>query len=185
MDDNVLPRLDQFRSYLHVLARVQLGGRRPARVEASDVVQMTLLQAVRAADQFRGSTDAELAAWLRQILSRTLLNALRDQHRDRRDAARERSLEAAVEASSARLEAWLADGASSPSERAVRNEQVLWLAAALEELPEAQREAVVRHHLQGQPLDAVAEELDRTPAAVAGLLKRGLKSLRERLRLNE
>jgi RNA polymerase sigma-70 factor, ECF subfamily len=181
VDANLLPRLDQFRSYLHVLARVQLGGR-PGRVEASDVVQLTLLQAVRAADQFRGTTDAELAAWLRQILTRTLLNALRDQHRDRRDAGRERSLEEAVEASSARLEGWLADGTSSPPERAARNEQLLRLAAALEDLPEAQREAVVLHHLQGLPLDAVSEELGRTPAAVAGLLKRGLRCLRERLR---
>ena len=94
-------------------------------------------------------------------------------------------VEAAVEASSGRLEGWLADGASSPPERAARNEQLLRLAAALEDLPEAQREAVIRHHLQGLPLDAVSEELGRTPAAVAGLLKRGLKFLRERLRAGE
>lgn len=180
MEADVLPRLEQFRSYLHVLTRVQLAGR-PARVEASDVVQMALLQAVRAAGQFRGSTDAELAAWLRQILIRTLLNALRDQRRDCRDAGRELSLEQSIEASSARLEGWLADPASSPSERADRNEQVLRLAAALEDLAQSQREAVIRHHLQGRPLDDVAQELGRSPSAVAGLLKRGLKFLRQRL----
>jgi RNA polymerase sigma-70 factor (ECF subfamily) len=174
-------RLEQFRPYLRVLARVQLGSRGRARLDASDVVQQTLLQAVRGLDQFRGRSDAELAAWLRQILARTLQNAVRDLGRDRRDVGRDCSLEAAMEASSARLEAWLADPASSPQQRAERGEQLLRLTAALEELPEAQREAVVLHHLQGLTLAATAEHLDRSPAAAAGLIKRGLRQLRQRL----
>jgi DNA-binding NarL/FixJ family response regulator len=41
-----------------------------------------------------------------------------------------------------------------------------------------QREALVRHYWQGQSLPEIARALDRTPAAVAGLLHRGLKKLR-------
>ncbi len=173
--------LERFRPYLHLLARLQLGTGLRAKLDASDMVQQTFLQAWRALPQFRGTTDAEWAAWLRQILARTLAHAVRDLGRDKRDPQRERSLEAAVHESSARLEAWLAAEQSSPSERADRNEQVVRLAAVLAELPEAQAEAIVLHYWQGRTVADIAGLLNRTPAAVAGLLKRGLQALRKRL----
>jgi RNA polymerase sigma-70 factor (ECF subfamily) len=171
------PRLERFRAYLRLLARLHLGPRLQAKLDPSDVVQQTLLQAYQALGRFRGRTDAEWVAWLRQILAHNLANAARDLGRARRDVERERSLEA----SSARLEAWLAAEQSSPSQRAARNEDLLRLAEALEGLPDAQREAVMLHHLHGWTLDEVGRHLARGPAAVAGLIKRGLKQLRQRL----
>jgi RNA polymerase sigma-70 factor (ECF subfamily) len=172
--------LERFRAYLQLLARLHLDPRLRGKIGPSDVVQQTLLQAYQGLAGFRGG-DAELLAWLRRILTRNLTHAVRDLGRAKRDVARERSLEEAVDASSARLEAWLAAEQSSPSERADRNEQVLRLTEALAELPEAQREAVVQHYWQGRSLAEIGEELGRTPAAVAGLLHRGLKQLRSRL----
>ena len=61
----------------------------------------------------------------------------------------------------------------------------LRLAAALEALPEAQREALVLHYWQGLTLAEVAGRLGRTPPAVAGLLQRGLKALRTVLKTPE
>jgi RNA polymerase sigma-70 factor (ECF subfamily) len=179
------PPLEHFRSWLHLLAKLHLDPHLRGKLDASDIVQQTLLQAHQARDQFRGQGDGERAAWLRQILARNLAHAVRDFGRDKRDVARERSLEAALDASSARLEAWLAAEQSSPSQQAQRNEQAVRLAEALEQLPEAQREAVVLHYFQGCPVADVARQLDRTPAAVAGLLHRGLKQLRECLREGE
>jgi RNA polymerase sigma-70 factor (ECF subfamily) len=173
--------IERYRAYLQLLARLQLDRRLQAKVDASDVVQQTLVQALRGWGEFRGRTEAEVAAWLRQILTRTLANVFRDLGRQRRDVRRERSLEAAVEQSSARLGSWLAADQTSPSQRAIRGEQAVQLANALADLPEAQREALTLHHLQGWTLDQVAERLDRSPAAVAGLIKRGLRALREQL----
>src|SRR4051812_9040390 len=99
-------RLEGFRAYLRVLARVQMGPRCQPKLDPSDVVQQAMLRAVQGIDQFQGRTDAELAGWLWRILATTLANALRDLGRERRDIGRERSLEAAVEQSSVRLEAW-------------------------------------------------------------------------------
>lgn len=173
--------LEEFRNYLALLARVQLRPMLRGKVEDSDVVQQTMLEAHRHADQFRGTTSSEQAAWLRQILARQLANLARDHQRERRNVRRECSLEQAVEQSSARLEAWLAAEQSSPSERAERNEQLLALASALAILPEAQREAVEMRYLQNLSLNEIAAQMERTPGAVAGLLHRGLDTLREHL----
>src|SRR5438876_11796167 len=124
------PALDQFRSYLHLLARLHLDPRLRGKLDASDMVQQTLLQAHQARDQFRGSSEGERAAWLRQILARNLAHAVREFGRDNGDVAREHSLEAALDASSARLEPWLAAEQSSPSQCAERNEQAVRLAEA-------------------------------------------------------
>ena len=170
--------LEQHRAYLRVLTDRQFDTGLGQRLDASDVVQQTLLQAHRALGDFRGRTDAEMAAWLRQILARNLAHAVRDFSRDKRSINRERALEEAVNASSARLEAWLAAEQSSPSQKAQRNEQVLQLCDALDKLPESQREAAQLHYWQDCTLAEIAEQMDRTPAAVAGLLKRGLRKLR-------
>lgn len=180
--DNAGVALERYRSYLHLLARTQLAGRLQGKVDASDIVQLTLLKAHASLEQFRGQAPAELAGWLRQILARTLADALRDFHRARRDVGLERSLEAAIDQSSARLKAWLACAQPSPSEQAMHNEQLVRLADALAALPEPHRQALVLKHCEGWSLAAIGEHLGRSPAAVASLLRRGLKQLREQLR---
>jgi RNA polymerase sigma-70 factor, ECF subfamily len=173
--------LERFRSYLLLLARRQLQGRAPARLDASDLVQQTLLEAHRQGEHFRGSTDAERAAWLRQILAHNLADADRALHRDKRDVGRERSLEAALTHSSAELAGFLAADQSSPSRHEARQEEALRVADALAELPESQREALVLQYWHGLTLAQIGERMERTPVAVAGLLKRGLQRLRELL----
>jgi RNA polymerase sigma-70 factor (ECF subfamily) len=178
-------RLNHYREYLRLLARLHLDARLQGKLDPSDVVQETLLQAYQALGQFRGSTDAELAAWLRQILARHLAHLVRDLGRDKRDVSREQSLQEALDQSSARLEAWLAAEQSSPSHGAERHENALRLAEALAQLPEAQREALVLQHWQGWSLDDIGRHLGRSPAAVAGLIKRGLRALRTLLQEEE
>ena len=170
--------LDQYREYLTMLARVQLDPRLRDKLDPSDVVQQTLLDAHQRQEQFRGQTEAEKAAWLRQILARNLVDALRAFGRAKRDVARERSLHVAMEQSSQRLEAWLAAEQSSPSLKLDRHERAVQLANALAALPEAQREALVLQHWHGFSLAEIGQHMGRSPAAVAGLIKRGLRQLR-------
>jgi RNA polymerase sigma-70 factor (ECF subfamily) len=173
--------LQAYRDYLHLLARLQLGSRLSAKLDASDVVQQALLHAHEGRAQFRGVSEAEWLAWLRAILANAIAAAARRFDAQARDLGRERSLEAELGLSSSRLEGLLAADQTSPSERAARCEEVLLLAGALAKLPEDQRRVVELHHLMGLPIADVAGQMGRTGPAVVGLLFRGLKKLRELL----
>jgi RNA polymerase sigma-70 factor (ECF subfamily) len=183
-DDPAAPdaSLEQVRAWLHRRAAVLLDGRLRGKVDPSDVVQDTLLKAYQHREQFRGQTEAERAAWLRRILA----NALADTVRrflagQKRDVGREQSLDDLVRQSSERLQAQVGDGRNPPGDEAARNERLLELAEGLAELPDDQREAVRLKHLHGLSVGEVARQMGKTTAAVAGLLRRGLETLRQRL----
>jgi RNA polymerase sigma-70 factor (ECF subfamily) len=178
-------QLERFRAYLRLLARTQLEPALQGKVDLSGVVQQTLLDAHQAWDQLRLWSEPQQAAWLRTALVRNLTDEVRKLRTAARDVAREQSLEAALEESSARLEACLASQEDSPSEQAIRNERLLHLAEVLEQLPEDQRLAVEWHHLQGQPLEQIAKRLRRSKGAVASLLHRALQKLRTLLESHE
>jgi RNA polymerase sigma-70 factor (ECF subfamily) len=174
--------LEGYRDYLRLLARTQLGPRLQAKLDASDIAQQTILQAHQARRQFRGTTETEKLAWLRAILANVLAAAARRFEARARDVGRERSLEGDLELSSSRLECLFAADQTSPSQRAVRGEELLRLAAALTRLPEHQRHVVELHHLKGLPVADVAAQMGRSVRAVIGLLFRGLTKLRQLLR---
>jgi RNA polymerase sigma-70 factor, ECF subfamily len=175
--------LERFRPYLTLLARLEVAPRLRDRVDLSGVVQQTMFEAHQGlAGRPRATqTESETIAWLRSILSHNLTDVLRKLTAKRRDVRQECSLSTALDQSASRLEQWLAAEQSSPSQHAVRQEELLRMADALAALPEAQRRAIEMHHLQGWSLAQIATELGSTKPAVAGLLHRGLKSIRRRL----
>jgi RNA polymerase sigma-70 factor (ECF subfamily) len=174
---------ERYRGYLLFLARQHEAADLRGKLDPSGVVQQTLLEAHAAADLLERLDSQQRLGWLRRALARNLADEAKRLRAGKRDARRERPID--VDASASRLEAWLAAEQSSPSQQADRGEQLLRLADALTALPEAQREAVERHYLLGQPVAQVAAAMGKTPAALAGLLKRGLQQLRETLRQPE
>lgn len=170
--------LDRHRNYLVMLANMQFDRRLRGRLDASDVVQETLQEAHLHREQFRGDNSVQLAAWLRQILRNNLFDAAKRHLRGKRAVDMEQSI-GAMHRSSVRLEAVLAADQTSPSECAMRHEELIELASALEQLPPDQAEAVRLKHLLGWSLQEIADHMEKTTPAVAGLLHRGLKKLRE------
>lgn len=173
--------LEGYRDYLRLLARIQLSPRFQAKLDPSDIVQQTLLEAHKCRGQFRGESEPERLAWLRAILANVLAATARRFTTGSRELGRERSLEADVDLSSSRLESLLAADQTSPSERSARGENLLRLAHAMACMPPDQRQVVELHHLNGMSLTEVAAIIGRTRPAVAGLLFRGLNTLRDLL----
>jgi RNA polymerase sigma-70 factor (ECF subfamily) len=173
------PDLERFRPYLSLLARAAISRRWARKFDASDIVQDTLVNALRAQGKLRGRSEAEIAAWLRRILERSLVRAKRDLLRQRRDARREVSIEVSLDESAAKLAALIPALDSTPSKRAMREERAVAISRLLEEISDAQREAIVLTHFEGLSVAEAAEAMQRTPVAVASLLRHGLARLRE------
>jgi RNA polymerase sigma-70 factor (ECF subfamily) len=185
MDRDVQARsVEQFRTLLCQLARRKFPAGLRGKLDPSDIVQQTLLEAHARRAQFRGTTEGERAAWLQLMLLHNLADARRAFGQARRDLARECPLREGP-SSSAGTADWLAADQSSPSQQAARAEQAARLAEALIGLPEGQRQAVLLYYWHEASVADMAREMGRSPAAVAGLLKRGLKQLRKVLHERE
>lgn len=177
--------MEHLRPYLRTLARMQVETHLQAKIDASDIVQQTMMEAHRGAEHFQGNSEQELRAWLRRIMARNLADEVRKFRREKRNAGLEQSLEAKLTESSDGLERCLTGNITRPDNRAMRNEQLAHLASAIESLPDDQRMAVSLHHLQGQTAAEIGRAMNKTEIAVAGLLRRGLKRLREVLKATE
>ncbi|MGE0759077.1 MAG: sigma-70 family RNA polymerase sigma factor [Pirellulaceae bacterium] len=172
---------ERYRSYLSLLGRMQLDCRLAGKVDVSGVVQHTLLEALEQQQAWQSLDEAATNAWIRRTFARNLVDAVRRVRAKVRDVTREQSLEAGLEQSASRLNEWLAADQPSPSQNAMREEGALRLASALAQLPPDQREAIELHHLQALTLAEVGERMARTKGAIAALVFRGTKRLRELL----
>jgi RNA polymerase sigma-70 factor, ECF subfamily len=161
------------RPALGLLARLQLPPWLRSKVDSSDLVQQTLLEAERERGRLGALPEPERAAYLRRCLKNNVLDAIRK--------FRPQQARTVVERSSARIEYWLVADDSSPSERSEREQDLRRLAEALAALPDDQRLAVELKHLHGLSVREIAAHMDRTATAVGGLLRRGVRQLRERL----
>jgi RNA polymerase sigma-70 factor (ECF subfamily) len=174
--------LELYRPYLELLARLQIGRRLQGKVDGSDLVQETFLHAARDFAGFRGTTEEELAGWLRHILAARLSDLLRRYVGAQCRAVHlERELAGELDASSRVLDQGLVAKLSSPSHQAARREQAVLLADALGRLPADYREVLILHHLEECPFQEVARRMGRTVEGVKKLWARALARLRRSL----
>lgn len=171
-----------YRNYLRLLAQTWIDKAIQAKADPSDMVQETLLNAQAKFAQFRGTTEAELIAWLRQILARNIAMVMRRYRAGRRQATREKSLDAMLHSSSAALNSFIAAEASSPSHSLQHRETAVLVADALAELSDDHRDVIVLRTMEDLGWDEVAEKMGRSPDAVRVLWARALKQLRARLK---
>jgi RNA polymerase sigma-70 factor (ECF subfamily) len=170
---------ESHRALLRMFARqLRWHPRMRTRFDSSDLVQDALLRAYQGRAGFTGRTVGELVKWLQSILRNTYCERLAREGAKKRDPCREKDLQAALDESNAGLERFLAAPSSSPEERLEREELLLRLARALEQLPEDQRDAVICRYLNGQTVAETAAQFGKTDRSISGLLLRGLQRLR-------
>lgn len=173
--------LARYSAYLEALAAVQVSPRLRAKFGASDVIQETLMEALRDHDRLKAMGEAERRRYLRKMLLNNLRDRIDHFTAQGRDVGRERPLAEEAQASSARVGQWLAREERAPLERLEAQERADRLLEALAQLPERERQAVVLQRFHGWRLQEIADELGCTVGAVGGLQARGLKRLRELL----
>jgi RNA polymerase sigma-70 factor (ECF subfamily) len=182
-DSEALGRLlEIYRNYLSLLARLQVGMRLQGKVDPADLVQETFLEAHRDLGQFRGTSEKELIAWLRQILATNLANLIRHYYgTQRRDMNLERELVDELNQSSRVLDRGLVAAQESPSQMASRREQAVLLADALRELTNDYREVIVLRHLEALTFPEVARRMGKSEDSVKKLWARALVRLRRQM----
>jgi RNA polymerase sigma-70 factor, ECF subfamily len=165
--------IERLRERVRGEARGQIGGRLRARLDASDVAQEVCMLACKAFPQFAGNTVPQLLAWFDEILRNVITNQRRHHGAAKRDAHRERP-EGEVPFDPP------AD-ASTPSQRAIRNEEQTRLAEALRGLPEKQRLVFQLRYLQALPTKDAALTAGVTEENARVLLYRAIQRLKTEL----
>ena len=139
--------------------------------DAEDLVQETMLKAFRAEDTFKPGTN--LRAWLFTILHNTARNRLRDRVRDHVDIDSE-TVERAGDQP-------LQGAAETPETLLLRETLAPELQAAIDELPEAFREAVWLRDVEEFSYAEIAEMLGVPVGTVMSRISRGRRMLFDKL----
>lgn len=175
--------LQLYRNYLTVLAKTQVDNRLRRRMSTSDLVQETMLAAHRDFGQFRGGSEGELVAWLRQILSNCLSHAVEKHvHAKKRDLRREVALERVakkLDESMVHLSRLAVDGGPSPSQVMARRELATELSDQLAKLKDSYRDVIIYRNLQSLSFDEIAEKMEIKSGAARMLWVRAIAKFKE------
>ena len=172
--------LEAARHYLLSIARQEFDPDLRAKNSPSDVVQETFVEAQRDFGQFQGDTEAELLAWLRQLLLHRVAK-LRRRYRDTQKRRLAREVALGGDDSSGGPAGGLAANTLSPSGQAMVHEQDQALREALGRLPEDYRRVITLRHEEQLPFEEIGRLLERTPDAARKLWARAVERLHEEL----
>lgn len=170
------------RNYVAVVARSQVESWMRPRIDASDIVQQTLLEAHRGLARFAGQSEGEWLAWLRQILTHNTQDFIRRCRTEKRGGALELSLDAGGSTSNGHYISEPSTGDATPSQVLAEHEQEIALADAISQLSPDHQEIIVLRNLQRLPFDEIAEQMGRSRPAVQMLWTRAIRQLEARLR---
>jgi RNA polymerase sigma-70 factor (ECF subfamily) len=161
--------------------RSRIGTQLQKKIEPEDVLQEASMEAVRVLGQTDLSTWDPLH-WLFQICERKIIDAHRRHFASqKRDAGREAALPAGSDA--AGLANLLAASMTTPSQAFSRDQRQLRMMAALETLPDDQREALRLRYLIGLPSKEIAQKFGKSDGATRVMISRALSRLQEMLRV--
>jgi len=167
------------RGYLGYIARSQVETWLRVKVDASDLVQQTMLEAHRDFDRFQGGSEGEWLAWLRKILSHNAADFVRHYGGTaKREARREVRFRDPADSRIAGVpEPAAAD--ATPSQEFLQLDNELRATAAMALLPADYQEVILLRNLQRLPFNEVAQRMQRSRPAVQMLWMRAIKKLQE------
>ncbi|MBN1588512.1 MAG: sigma-70 family RNA polymerase sigma factor [Pirellulales bacterium] len=168
------------RNYLGVVAQAQIETWLRAKVDASDVVQQTMLEAHRDFERFEGQSEKQWLGWLRGILKHNMADFVRHYRGTaKRQARREVPLRNPAASTMLHGAPEPAAPGATPSQEVVRMDDELRLAGALAELPDDYRDVIALRNFQRLQFSEIAVKMDRSRPAVQMLWMRAIKRLQE------
>jgi RNA polymerase sigma-70 factor (ECF subfamily) len=168
----------QHRAYLRQSIALRLDPKVRPRVDPSDVVQETQLEAFQRLADYLERRPMPFRLWLRKTAHERLLKVHRHHAADRRSIAREVPL---PDQSSLLLARQLLAGGSTPSQHFSKKEIARRVCQALAELPETDREILLMRNFEGLAYHEVGCVLEIDPAAARKRYGRALLRLRQLL----
>jgi len=168
------------RNYVALIARTNVESWMQTKVDASDLVQQTLLEAHRGFADFRGETEAEWLGWLRKILHHNTHDFIRQyKGTDKRRIQKEVRLQQSAGDQSGSFFYDPPGHEETPSQIIAQHEQQIELADAIAQLSDDHREVIILRNLQRLPFDEVAARMERSRPAVQMLWMRAVQKLKE------
>ncbi len=187
-DEALGPLLDLYRGYLGLLAKLEVGPKLQRKIDPSDIVQETLLDAHRQFPRFEGTTEAQFLAWLRRLLAGKAANTVRH-YFGTQSRNLQHELEGQFSESFDRVSGFLSRFAvahsESPSQQVLRREQSVIIADALMQLPSDYRMVIVLRHWDELTFPEIAERMHRSVDSVEKLWLRALGKLRRSVAAEE
>ncbi len=168
--------LERHRRRLRRMVAFRMDPRLAARVDPSDVVQDSLIEADRRLDDYLRDQPLPFYPWLRQIAwDRLIEQHRRHLHASRRSVLREEEGRIGLPGSSVlELADQLLDQGQGPGEALIREEMRQRVRAALDALSEAEREVLVLRYLEQMSAREVGAVLGLSEATAK---KRALRAL--------
>lgn len=172
--------IGRLRPWLQMVAERELADRLRGRVDASDVVQQTLLKAWQGEAQFKGETHEERLAWLRTILK----NTIRDHQRrlfgtNKRGLGREQLASDVFAQGDPGLSRHAKSSGPTASVELEASEQWHALEQSLAQLSKEQRQVIELRHFEELPFAEIAKRAGKSEPAVRMLWVRALRSLQQ------
>lgn len=164
---------------LVAFVRARAGRAVAARESAIDIAQSVCREVLQDMGKLEYRSDEAFRGWLFMQASRKILDRNRFLHRERRDVSREQERGPSDAEAESLLTAYATLG--TPSRCASAREELARIEAAVETLPEAQRDAVAMSRLMGMGYADIAQLMNLSESAVRGLVARGLAAIAARL----
>ena len=172
-DESLAQVLGHFESYLLMVAKSRIGSLVQAKFGASDIVQMSMMEVSESIEQFHGSSEVEIRAWLRRIVLNNLLDESKQFTKtQKRAVGRERSLTFAGIQQSKQ---------GTPSEMIRRRETDSELKRLVDDLPDNQKRVIEGRHRFGLTHAQIGEQMGISEANARQLWSRAAKQLRRGL----
>ena len=182
--DALADLLQQYQAPLERIVHFRLAPVLRSRIDPADVLQEAYFEISRRIQEYIDGVPVSFFVWIRQKTVQTLIDIQRNQLREKRDANREvlMALPSHGQTCSLSIASLLVDDMTSPSQAAVRVEEIQELQSALESMNETDREVLAMRHFEHLNNQQVAEVLGLSPPAASNRYIRAAAKLGEILK---